>query len=82
MTEDELKRALQTRGQIVVFAAKRSAVDRMPKTPLDMRRPGHKTPLPDGDVISVSAGRVRVQDSHGFGGTIAIEDALYRIDAL
>jgi hypothetical protein len=82
MTEAELKQALQRPGQTVGFVAKRSAVDRMPKTPLDMRRPGYKTPLTSGGVLSVSGGRVRVQDSHGYGGTIAVDDALYVIDLL
>lgn len=82
MTEPELRAALADRRCIVLFRAQPGARARMPLTRVDVRRPGRE-PLVEGMVASVSsAGRVRVEDDHGCGGTIAISDALYLKDPL
>jgi len=82
MTAAELTAALSRTDQIVLFVARDGCALRMPKTAHDARKPWDKTPVTSGMVVGMSAGRVRIDDSHGECGTIAVDDALYLEDPL
>jgi hypothetical protein len=82
MTLADLERALRTRGVIVLFRAKKSALDRMPMRPINVRFPGKKSPVDLAMVMDVRGDAVRIEDDHGFSAWVAIDDGLYAVDEL
>jgi hypothetical protein len=82
MTLTDLERALRRRGVIVFFRPKKAAIDRMPTRPANVRFPGKKVPIDIAMVMDVRGDVVRIEDDHGFGAWVAIDDGLYAIDEL
>jgi hypothetical protein len=82
MTLCDLEKALRRRGVIVFFRAKKSALDRMPKLPENVRFPGKRVPLDLAAVVGVRGAEVKIQDDHGFSAWVAIDDGLYAVDEL
>jgi hypothetical protein len=83
MTADQLRAALARPGKLVLFAARKGTVERMPQTPIDMRRPSERAPLTRGIVDRVSRDGTLVRvESGGHGGWIAVADGLYFEDTL
>jgi hypothetical protein len=82
MTPAELSAALARPGQIVLFAARLSAVARLPKTAEDVRMPSVMTPVTSGMVVGMIGDRARIDGGHGECGTIAVDDATYLEDQL
>ena len=82
MNPTDIQRALRTRGVIVFFQAKRSALERMPKRPLNVRFPGKKVSVDVAMVTDVRGDEVKIEDDHGFGGWVAIADGFYAVDEL
>ncbi len=82
MTADEIERALRKKNVLVLFRAKSSALDRMPKRPANVRFPGKRIPVDVGYVVGVRGDQVKIQDDHGFGAWVAIDDGFYVVDEL
>ena len=82
MSASDLQRALRTEDVIVLFQAKSSALERMPKRPANVRFPGKKVPVDVAMVTDVRGNEVKIQDDHGFGGWVAIADGFYAVDEL